>query len=1327
MRRTLLIAAASAIAFPCESLSMAQQAQNQSCACFACDTTGGRKNAITLFTQGKQDGVGSVGTDIVGAAAIAARLGWRFGGAIGSHGKAQRVHGTLFDPVFDMLFGNSDSVSPHAAPTEISLMPVNLNSVNGGVRPWTKGPLSDAILQKYTGFLSPGFEGYFWLDQVYEPSQSNMDFFFTPDFRRELRRGASCGIRSELQKRNKPSGGGLRIVAHLRRGDADFEGQRYVHELHDSWYFGIVDAMKNMVPNSTAVAFTSCFKEEQCRELRSKEVSKWKMHGIDLRVDSERSGDSATDDFMSSFAEMASADVLVMAKSGFSHLAALFNPNCMIHNPNDYHNSLSSWIEVGDPPIRDRLETMDWFSYAGEYDVSKLHVTNGAKVSAHSSNEDFGEQLRAAMAGCLSPAKLQEKQLSAASASLQPYGAGEPGINARLPADKVTATVARVTPLAKMDEMAKKLENAERARNSMQAAVDVSSAEKKADVDSVQAGKLAVIDPARVREVLPPSNILIAGAAGPFDQNGLCGTCHVCNISGRPPSDKTVVTLYTRGKGDGAGSAVLDMIFAAAIASKLGFRFGGATAGSHGKALGVHGPAAPSMFDEVFDMILGNHSLVAWGENPPEDTTSVDLNEINLGVRPWSDKSKLLTNEYFQKYASMLPVAQAYHWKDVIYDPAPANTDILLNASFLEHLRKGAECGIIENSGHPPSTSRHPRSLRVVAHYRRGDADRESNRAVLVLHSSFYFGIAQALKDHFVNISFLAFTSCNREEQCAELSAKEVPLWQSHGFQLRVDDERNETAAADWKSAFAQMATADIFIMGKSSLSHVAALLNPNCVFRNVGDIKHAPLASWVEIDDHVQKGVPRKGNHLDWLMFKGVYNTSNIRVESEDASQPLIEQLLSATQACLPAEGIFLVKSRSKSKSPPLYGENYAKQKRLKLPSSARAEGSSAALTANDHCSCRLCQKALQSGQSMASRAISEGPGAMCINIIFAAAIAHRLGWHFEGAVGFDFTKATELGSPHSAALLVSVLDMVFGNHTAIAPLSLRLPQKDVSFVHLGKVNGGTRPWSDPTRNLSAASLRSWEGSLGASKRYFLGDAVFEPASTANVDFLLTDAFLAILRRGASCGARKVLVGHLAMRNRETSLSASEDSAATRLKVVASYHHVIRGSKEKGAKGPSHSSSWILPVMQALKYLSPTAELLAFASCNNDNHCRELQSLEVPEWRRSGVELRVADERNRNAIDEMDIAMAHMVTADVFLLAKASLSHAAAIINPNCIIYSTSDVKHQPRSSWIQVENVAGSVQVRGSVPFAGFKSNLTQHLDALTARCLPGSQRDL
>lgn len=432
--------------------------------------------------------------------------------------------------------------------------------------------------------------------------------------------------------------------------------------------------------------------------------------------------------------------------------------------------------------------------------------------------------------------------------------------------------------------------------------------------------------------VLGWATVVVSTAVTPL----LC-KCYCCDTANSNGDDTHAATkLYTRAMGDGLGSVVTHVVHAAAIASKLGWKFMGACGGA-GKNVKMH----KANEDAEFKFMFGNASEI----RPLFcEGTKIDLGKYG---RPWLivtdpkgpvKSSAPLTVGSLQAWARTLPLSQIYTFDYNAYEFSQETIDFFLDEPFLSTVRKSGECGLQEELAHEAlehfvlnnstnSTVDEPvaaklaaekRTLRVVAHYRRGDIDIASGpmRASMTTHPSWYFHIMGAIKRLHPGASLRAFTSCSPTKlgtsQCDTLNAVDVPIWRQHGIELHVDDEGasahpwgNDQATEEWKSAFGQWANADIFISARSSFSQSAAYFNGNCVLRNtVLYNKHIPLKRWIEIADPDAAGQDQSYlTKFESGLYKSHYNVTHLRVTGQDPTLHFIEQLRRALGTCLPAK----------------------------------------------------------------------------------------------------------------------------------------------------------------------------------------------------------------------------------------------------------------------------------------------------------------------------------------------------------------------------------------------------------------------------------------
>jgi hypothetical protein len=172
-----------------------------------------------------------------------------------------------------------------------------------------------------------------------------------------------------------------------------------------------------------------------------------------------------------------------------------------------------------------------------------------------------------------------------------------------------------------------------------------------------------------------------------------------------------------------------------------------------------------------------------------------------------------------------------------------------LTEDLLSDLKEGASCGVRETLSKHTVFKGGPGVLRLVAHLRRGDV----TKAVPMrwAEDDYYFnvvaGIRAAVGSRVVDAH--AFTSCTTAKDCASSNTNNlVKKYAGQLISLHVSREyATQKATEDAISTWAHFIEADIFLMAKSSFSHVPAMLNRGCVVYQA--FWHAKLPHWISID----------------------------------------------------------------------------------------------------------------------------------------------------------------------------------------------------------------------------------------------------------------------------------------------------------------------------------------------------------------------------------------------------------------------------------------------------------------------------------------------
>merc|ERR1711920_125526 len=122
-----------------------------------------------------------------------------------------------------------------------------------------------------------------------------------------------------------------RVALHIRRGDVVNNEKHKGRFSPDSWYYAHVDRIRRLMPEADVHVFSST-------------EGKWTLPDfqgyLDRNMTVHLDGDP-----LEAWAHFASVQVLVMAKSSFSQVPALLNPNCVIYQPEPYGViPLSGWL-----------------------------------------------------------------------------------------------------------------------------------------------------------------------------------------------------------------------------------------------------------------------------------------------------------------------------------------------------------------------------------------------------------------------------------------------------------------------------------------------------------------------------------------------------------------------------------------------------------------------------------------------------------------------------------------------------------------------------------------------------------------------------------------------------------------------------------------------------------------------------------------------------------------------------------------------------------------------------------------------------------------------
>jgi len=303
-----------------------------------------KPGAPVLFIKESNEGMGSRVQEVLTAMAVAARNGMNFGGLV-SRGVCHKAHNASIVKATRALFNLNHS---HDIFTED---PPVFDAVYRGVQ-----NLEENFARGKNSFQGPDFadganvlvqlrciscelDGPEWgIDDYWE--------YWNPRFTKALRQSAAGLFAMPLVfASERPS-----VAVHVRRGDVSEENIR--RHTPDSWYFSLVDRIKKTLPTADVHVFSSL----EGRHLYT-EFDPYRRRGMTVHLDEV--------DIAKPWAQLARADVLVMAKSSFSHVPAMFNNGCVIYEEY-WHRPQKGWIVVGSgsdgkPTLNDaKLEDCLW-------------------------------------------------------------------------------------------------------------------------------------------------------------------------------------------------------------------------------------------------------------------------------------------------------------------------------------------------------------------------------------------------------------------------------------------------------------------------------------------------------------------------------------------------------------------------------------------------------------------------------------------------------------------------------------------------------------------------------------------------------------------------------------------------------------------------------------------------------------------------------------------------------------------------------------------------------------------------------------------------------
>jgi hypothetical protein len=260
------------------------------------------------------DGVGSRILDVVGALISAEKMNLRFAGVVTGDEQCKGSHDAMIVPAMQAFFGFADAFDMYVdtLPNETQCFP-SLGDLQNQLDKGAIGDGAHVCLDKGEG-----------LGDVIVGSQ------ISPTILVALRSRGTPLMQMPLTHFRPDT---FNVAVHVRRDDV-FSGssaglQRFTT---DKWYVWLMDIMRGKVPHAEFHVFSSL----GSRGLhRSEDFDVYRNWGAAVHLDTEA---------RETMAYMARADVLVTAKSTFSYVSALLNPNCVLFQR--WKRKMLDWVEL---------------------------------------------------------------------------------------------------------------------------------------------------------------------------------------------------------------------------------------------------------------------------------------------------------------------------------------------------------------------------------------------------------------------------------------------------------------------------------------------------------------------------------------------------------------------------------------------------------------------------------------------------------------------------------------------------------------------------------------------------------------------------------------------------------------------------------------------------------------------------------------------------------------------------------------------------------------------------------------------------------------------
>lgn len=293
------------------------------------DCPSARETASSLYIPGRYDGIGGTAHSLILGMAVAADAGMDFGGMLT---EAVDVNGTRIrcdycgEQAFAQHSGGSGTLDQIAGFLGVGrasrLFKTATPPIDAAV-----GRLEDLRQKPHAGRANIVYNTF--CDKCALEFGGKALPALTPGFLDALRARVRGALSPWFGQVDVFRPGVPRVALHVRRGNDVGHGAGGMRFTPDSYYFLIARYIRNILPTADIHAWSSTEGRHNASDFEE-----YARRNITVHLDG---------DPMHAWAHLASAHVLVMAKSTFSHIPAMINPACVIYQPWSYRNP-GSWL-----------------------------------------------------------------------------------------------------------------------------------------------------------------------------------------------------------------------------------------------------------------------------------------------------------------------------------------------------------------------------------------------------------------------------------------------------------------------------------------------------------------------------------------------------------------------------------------------------------------------------------------------------------------------------------------------------------------------------------------------------------------------------------------------------------------------------------------------------------------------------------------------------------------------------------------------------------------------------------------------------------------------